>query len=314
MKAVCKQFKRHLAALLICSICLLGQLPPANKSQSLFSATVQKESSKPNDDSTLLETGNYSRLSTNIPTPDTIKLISYNIRYRSGEDLQRLIAFLRNDKEIGAADIVALQEVDRNKKRTRNVNTARLIAEELSLNYAWAARPPVAIKDKKKKQREEETGVAIYSPYPMSEVERIPLPYTGPGGRRAIAIGATIRIGEHLVRAYSVHADSRIPRERKMEQLQTVLDALARRPTSEPVVVMGDFNTLKSKDLNSSIALFTARGFTTPIPPNQSTWKLSIIKFRLDWIWLRGLYGIDHNVVGRIRLSDHLPLWATVKF
>jgi hypothetical protein len=34
-----------------------------------------------------------------------------------------------------------LQEVDRNKKRTGNVNTARQLAEALGMRYAWAAPP-----------------------------------------------------------------------------------------------------------------------------------------------------------------------------
>jgi endonuclease/exonuclease/phosphatase family metal-dependent hydrolase len=123
-------------------------------------------------------------------------------------------------------------------------------------------------------------------------------------GRRA-AIGATIRIGEHSMRVYSVHAETRVPMKKKMEQLQAVVDALARWSTIERAVVMGDFNTIKGKDVRACIKLFTERGFTTPIPHNRSTWKTFIIKLKLDWLWLRGVQAIGHSIVRRIGLSDH---------
>ena len=162
---------------------------------------LQKASLDLKTDSTLLERGNYAHSPPNVPSPVAIKLVCYNIRWQHGQGLQRLIALLRDDKEMGAGQIIALQEVDRRKKRTGYVNTARLIAqEELALNYAWTAAPSPSTKNFEKEQREEATGIAIFSPYPMAEVERIELPYGGPGGRRRVALAATIRIGEHNVR------------------------------------------------------------------------------------------------------------------
>jgi len=275
---------------------------------------LQKASLDLKDDSTLLERGNYAHFSPNIPTPVAIKLVCYNIRWQHGQGLQRLIALLRDDKEMGAGQIIALQEVDRRKKRTGYVNTARLIAQELALNYAWTAAPSPSTKSFEKEQREEATGIAIFSPYPMAEVERIELPYGGPGGRRRVALAATIRIGEHNVRAYCVHAERRLSFDKHMGQLETVLDALARRSPNEHVVVMGDFNTAKRKDVHACIELFTARGFTTPLPYNRPTWKTSVLQFKLDWIWLRALQGTDYSIVRRVTLSDHFPVLVTVKF
>ena len=67
------------------------------------------------------------------------------------------------------------------------------------------------------------------------------------------------------MRAYSVHAETRIPMKKNMEQLQAVLDALEKRSDAERAVVMGDFNTLKGKDVRACIKLFSERGFITPI-------------------------------------------------
>jgi len=64
--------------------------------------------------------------------------------YHTYPYLSRLmIKLLQEDPEIGGASILALQEVDRHKKRTGHNNTAKIIADALGMHYAWAA-PPTA--------------------------------------------------------------------------------------------------------------------------------------------------------------------------
>src|SRR5687768_16623671 len=115
----------------------------------------------PNDVS-LLEEGKAATVRKQTSTPEEIKVVSYNIRWRSGEDLKKIIKLLREDPEIGGAAILGLQEVDRRKKRSGRNNTVKIIADELGLHYAWAAPPAPKATD------EEETGVAILSVYPLS--------------------------------------------------------------------------------------------------------------------------------------------------
>src|SRR6185369_16248076 len=142
----------------------------------------------PRNDTSLLESGQATTLRKQTATPTEIKVISYNIRWRGGEDLQTLIKLLQEDPEIGGASILALQEVDRNKKRTGQNNTAKIIADALGMHYAWAAPPTANPTD------EEETGVAIMSVYPLSDVHRIVLPNPGPSKRRRVALGATVEM------------------------------------------------------------------------------------------------------------------------
>lgn len=258
----------------------------------------------------LLETGSAKKTSTAPATAlATFKIVSYNIRWRGGDDLRELIELLRSDREIGQAAIIGLQEVDRNKKRTGYTNTARLIAEELGLNYAWAAPPPPIGKE----QQEEETGVALLSPYPLTDVTRIVLPHEGPGGRRRVALGANIQMGPSLVRAYTVHAETRTTNEKRLQQFQAVLDDLARRAKTERAVVLGDFNTITGGDVRATWQLFTDARFQTPFPNSEPTWKTFIIKLKLDWVWLRGLRPLDYGIDRKIGLSDHWPLWVNVR-
>jgi endonuclease/exonuclease/phosphatase family metal-dependent hydrolase len=263
-----------------------------------------------NNDPLLLESGKAATIkATTAPTPE-FKIVSYNIRWRSGDDLKKLTKLLQEDPEIGDPAILALQEVDRRKKRTGNSNVAKLMADELGMYYAWAA-PPAA-----KPNDEEETGVAILSPYPLSEVRRIVLPHPGPNKRRRVGIGATVDIHDQKWRVYSIHAETRIPFDKKLEQFKAVLEDLAQFPSTMPAIVMGDFNTWEANSERKTIKLFTEAGMQTPFG-GQSTFKRRIlvvpIQFRLDWVWLRGLEPASYGIDRKIEVSDHWPLWTNVR-
>ncbi len=239
--------------------------------------------------------------------PAELKIVSYNIRYRVGGELDELAGLLKDDPEIGGAHVIGLQEVDRNKKRTGNVNTARRLAEALGMRYAWAA-PPDSDKD-----GEEETGCAILSPFPMTDVTRIVLTHEGPNGRRRVAVGATLHAGRKRLRVYSVHAETRMPLEKKIGHWSAVLEDLRLHKSVDGAVVLGDFNTIMGKDVKAVRRLFSEEGFTTPIPDDQKTWKTFVVKLKLDWLWLRGLEARSHGIDKKVGLSDHWPLWVTAR-
>lgn len=294
-----KNFRTCASAIFFILILTSAQLPT-------FTRTSDDE------DSGLLETGGAAKAHSPAPAPDAIKIVSYNIRYRAGEDLRKLIELFKSDAEVGHASIIGLQEVDRNRKRTGNVNTARLMAEELGMYYAWAAPPPPPTKEQK--VQEEETGVMILSAYPLSDVKRFVLPNAGPGGRRRAAIGATVKIGATSLRVYSIHAEIRTSNERRLQQISAVLDDLKAHHTQiERAIVLGDFNTITGKDVDGTTELFTNANFSTPFKNGVSTWKTFIIELKLDWLWLRGLTPTNHGIDKKIGLSDHWPLWVEVK-
>jgi endonuclease/exonuclease/phosphatase family metal-dependent hydrolase len=269
---------------------------------------AQPKQPHPSDNSVLIEFGQATKLRSPSPNGD-MRIVSYNIRWRSGEDLKKIIKLFREDTEIGNPTIIALQEVDRQKQRSGKTNTAKLLADELGLYYAWAA-PPTP-----KADAEEETGVAILSTYPLSDVCRIVLPHAGPGKRRRVALGASIKAGENQIRIYSVHAETRISMDKKLDQLNIVLADLKEHSTG-PAVVMGDFNTWQTDAAPKTIKLFSDAGFTTPFG-SQKTFSQKVlfvpVNFRLDWIWMRGLEAVNHGIDREIEISDHWPLWTSVK-
>jgi endonuclease/exonuclease/phosphatase family metal-dependent hydrolase len=277
---------------------------------SLFSANPSFTQAPLNHDQALLETGRAPNLSSATKAPTDIKVVSYNIRWRGGDELNKLINLLKADSEIAGAGIVGLQEVDRNKRRTGNLNTVKLIADKLGHYYAWAA-PPTA-----KANTEEETGVAILSSYPLSDVRRIVLPHPGPGRRRRAAIGATVDLGGTPLRVYSVHSENRISVNKKIEQTKAVLEDLSQYPKHMRAIILGDLNTWEPDSVKKTSELFVRESFTTPFVNGKSTFLRTVllvpIRFKLDWIWLRGLEATSHGIDKKVRLSDHWPLWTVV--
>ena len=261
-------------------------------------------------DSLLLESGQAATLRKHTPEARDIKVVSYNIRWRGGEDLKRIIKLLHEDPEIGNAAILGLQEVDRRKKRTGHNNTVKMLADELGMHYAWAAPPSPKPKD------EEETGVAILSVYPLSDMKRIVLPHPGPNSRRRVALGASVEIDGQRWRIYSAHAETRISVDKKMEQFSAILEDLKRYPENTPAIVMGDFNTWEPSADDKTIKLFTNAGLKTPFRGN-ATFRRKVllvpIEMRLDWVWVRGLEVTSHGIDRQIEISDHWPLWTNVR-
>ena len=261
-------------------------------------------------DASLLESGKGSVLRKQNSKPDEIKVVSYNIRWRSGDDLKLLIKLLLEDPEIGGAAILGLQEVDRRKKRSGNNNTVKIIADELGLYYAWAAPPTLKSGD------EEETGVAILSVYPLSDLRRIVLPHEGPNRRRRVALGATVEIDKRQFRVYSAHAETRLAFDKKLDQFKSILQDLAQYPKDMPAIIMGDLNTWEAGAGRKTIKFFADAGLKTPFgdgPTFKRRVLLVPIELELDWVWLRGLEAASFGVDRKVEISDHWPLWANVR-
>jgi endonuclease/exonuclease/phosphatase family metal-dependent hydrolase len=262
----------------------------------------------------LVESGSFSKeTAANAPTPAEIKIVSYNMRWRGGKELDAITKLLRDDANLGRADVVGLQEADRNRKRSGSVNAARKMAQDLGWNYVWAAPPADGTKQGDREAGEDETGVALLSPHPLSDISRIVLPNPGANCRRRAAVGATVRLGRESVRVYSVHGETKLAVEKKIEQWQAILADIKSHPNIPRVVVLGDFNTIMRRDVRAARKVFTDAGFSTPFSDDDITWETFIVGLKLDWVWLRGLEAADHGIAESVTYSDHYPLWVTAK-
>lgn len=199
-----------------------------------------------------------------------LRVVTYNIlagNYGVGE----VIVALRSLD----ADVVALQEVDRDTRRSGRVDQPSVIAEALGMEVAFAHH---------RRYDGGQIGVALLSRYALANVRRIALP----GGGLA-ALDAEVRLASDVVRVLVVHLHPTDPRDSvakqakmdaaRLREARAVLD-LAGRSTG-PTIVLGDFNARAS---GPEYAAF-ARVLSDACPGGDATWPATFPIIRIDYVW-----------------------------
>jgi endonuclease/exonuclease/phosphatase family metal-dependent hydrolase len=146
-------------------------------------------------------------------------------------------------------------------------------------------------------------GNAILTRWPIVEDRKIVLPHLSRivHSQRA-ATAATIRVGEALVRVYSLLGTmAGLGPAARRDQLQSVLADAERYPRA---VIGGDLNDPGIGRIARDM------GYTWPTQRGPSTTRIG----RLDHILLKGLRTPDRAAAGTVLdvrgASDHLPVWA----
>jgi endonuclease/exonuclease/phosphatase family metal-dependent hydrolase len=216
-----------------------------------------------------------------------LRIVSFNIEY--GIRVDSAIAVLAGEPALRNADVILLQEVDD--------QGTRRVADTLGMRYVYY--PSVF-----RYNTHRDLGNAIMSRWPIVEDRKLILPHLAriTHGQRA-ATAATIRVGDALVRVYSLHLGTMAglaPAARR-DQLQAVLADAARYPR---VVIGGDLN-------DPGIAgIARDQGYVWPTQHGPATTEIG----RLDHILLKGLSSPDSAAAGTVLdnrgASDHLPVWA----
>ncbi|HJQ33197.1 MAG TPA: endonuclease/exonuclease/phosphatase family protein [Pyrinomonadaceae bacterium] len=275
---------------------------------------------------------------------------TYNIRYAAGSHLiggsllrraglgrlTRRPALVRDNIEKAArvlsesgamprADVVGIQEADRGTVRAGSCHVARELAEALRMNYVRAHVPTpadVAPKDRKWWLDFEErigvgeagdTGVAILSRLPLADAARIELPWKECPWRPRLAVAASVPFGGRRLHVFNAHIDTHANIAGQLEQHSAVLDIAGRLCGTEPVVLLGDFNTLDDEARHAARALLESHGYTTPLPTGTATWRSGPLRYHYDWIFTRYL-SVTRWGVARVRgISDHWPVWVEVE-
>ena len=154
-----------------------------------------------------------------------LRVVSFNIEY--GIRVDSAIAVLTNDPALRNADVILLQEMD--EKGTR------WVADTLGMWYVYY--PAVY-----RFNTHRDLGNAILARWPIVEDRKILLPHLSRFVHsQRVATAATIRVGEALVRVYSLHLGTMAglaPAARR-DQLEVVLADAEQYPR---VVIGGDLN------------------------------------------------------------------------
>ncbi len=277
-----------------------------------------------------------------------IIIASYNIRYAVGSHLissgllrkvgynfprPRPDAVARNVRLAAKAfsdnallpppDILALQEADKGTGRAGAQHVAAGLAEAMGLPYVHvgaglpSGRKPVQrewwldFEEQIGLNDQGDTGVALLSRLPLSEIERIDLPWHDCPWRPRLAMAANVTLGKRTLRLFNVHIDPHGPLDNQHQQTETVLKAAEQYP--EPRVILGDFNTLSKTKAVEIKKLLEASGYTTPFPVNLATWRGAGLRFHADWIFVRGVRVSRWGVARPLSVSDHWPIWAEIE-
>ena len=308
---------------------------------STTARTILDTAIPPLTDAEKLEFGELNNHQPTAQKRNRLVVASYNIRYARGPYLifggvrrkLGLMSLRRRPEHVGqlivdaarafssgkllpAIDVLALQEADKRTVRTGGHHVARELAMELQLNWVQApAGIPRGIKPAKREwwlDFEEpidlydagDTGVALLSRLPLTDVTRIDLPWHECPWRPRLAIAATIS----QVRIFNAHVDPHAGRDGQLAQLEVIADHADR--VTGPTIIMGDFNTLSREKCVASRAFLEARGYTTPFPTGTATWRGAGLRMHADWIFSRGLKVERWGVARPLHVSDHWPIWT----
>jgi endonuclease/exonuclease/phosphatase family metal-dependent hydrolase len=251
--------------------------------------------------------------------PKSLRIVDWNIE--RGQQLQGITDFLARAN----ADILILQEVDVNARRTHRLNIAEEIARKLGMNYVFGREFEELVQGSKNSPAYH--GQATLSKWPILKPRLIRfskqssfwqprwfLPRIEPfqerlGGR--IALVAEINVSGSDVVTYNLHLESRGNNALRISQLAEVLSDATCYDAECPVIVAGDFNTDASK---APMALQLARaGFrdavASPRAPTTPAHGLFEGRQRIDWAFAREpLRASSGQVHGSVNASDHYPI------
>jgi len=237
------------------------------------------------------------------------------------EDAARVFA---NGELLPRVDVLALQEADKRTGRTGGHHVAQEIATHLEMN--WVHAPAGIPRGVKPAQRQwwldfeepidlhdpGDTGVALLSRLPLTDVTRIDLPWHECPWRPRLAMAATISQGTRNVRLFNAHVDPHAASGGQLAQLEVIAEQAA--AGNDPTIIMGDFNTLSKQKCHETRGFLESRGYTTPMPTGTPTWRGAGIRLHADWIFSRGLRIVRWGVARPLHVSDHWPIWAEIEF
>src|SRR5262249_7393455 len=250
---------------------------------------------------------------------ESFRVVDWNIE--RGLQLSAIIEFLKKCN----ADLILLQEVDLNAKRTHHLDIAREIAQALKLNFVFGREFEELTQGSHKSPAYQ--GQATLSSWPIKNARLIRfqrqttfwqphwyLPRIEPfqerlGGR--IALVADVEISGQILTTYNLHLESKEEDSIRLSQLNEVLTEVASRKSNAPVLIAGDLNlnagegeaaaTLKRAGFRDAVGLPGVR--TRPARGMLDHGR------SIDWIFLAGgLKTNESKIHSSVRASDHFPV------
>jgi endonuclease/exonuclease/phosphatase family metal-dependent hydrolase len=240
---------------------------------------------------------------------DGLKVITWNIE--RGQAYEAVLAMLR---ELDA-DVLLLQEVDRDCRRTDYRDVARDLAHALDMN--WVGAGEFQEIGEARDDRPAITGQAVLSRFPIEDASvlrfqaqdrwRWSLNPVQP--RRGGRVALKARTAGVIV--YDTHIESGGNDSLGRRQISEILADHAQNADSAiPVVIGGDFNNIPVQRA-SLFGNLNAADFTDALGAEVDRGPTSFgQRHPIDWIFVRNLKAIRGRIVLAPIASDHFPVVA----
>ena len=271
-----------------------------------------------------LERGSFVPADHALEALDFIRIVSWNIN--RGLQLNEVLEFLTD----ASADLILLQEVDINARRTHRRNIAQDIAQTLQMNYVFGCEFEELTQGNHSSPAYH--GQATLSRLPIAESRILrfrwqsgfwrPRWYVPSIPKFQRRLGARMALVSHidwfgkLLIAYNVHLESRGNDDLRCGQLTEIFDDAQQYGADVPAVVAGDFNfDLRQEPATSAIAggPFNNTLHNGNVRPTTTPSGLSRAR-AVDWILTRGALDYAEVELHRsVRASDHYPLSLVIK-
>lgn len=224
-----------------------------------------------------------------------VRIMTYNIR--SGRGLDGRLSLERIAQVIAAEnpDIVALQEVDCRRRRTRHQDQAHLLAERLGYHCNFVAA---------RQWKQGEYGNALLSRFPSLECQRVALPKPArlPVEARCL-MQCRLKVPGGELHFWNTHLGL-LATERR-QQVKTMLQHFLQEPDRR-LILCGDFNARPRSQEIVGLSLHLNRVVS------QRTFPGFLPVVHLDHVFhsqhLRAVRSFVPKTLLARRASDHLPL------
>ncbi len=268
--------------------------------------------------------GNFAPWSWHSGPSSTIRVVNWNID--RGLRLPEITEFLASQH----ADLLTLQEVDLNAKRTHGLNVAEHLARKLGMNYVFGREFEELTQGSRTSPAYH--GQATLSRWRLKDSRLIRfrsqsgfwrprwfLPRTEPfqerlGGR--IALVTEVDVPGQVVIVYNLHLESRGNDDLRLSQLEEVLTDESTRKPGVPALVAGDFNF----DISAAPAdaLIHRTGFRSVLGHSgfftRPARKLFGSPRSIDWALVSGpIEAAQAQVHANVNASDHYPISFTLR-
>jgi endonuclease/exonuclease/phosphatase family metal-dependent hydrolase len=231
-----------------------------------------------------------------------LRVLTYNIHHGEGTDgnidLGRTAAVIRG----ADADLIALQEVDRDAVRTGTIDQLSELERLTGMRGVFG---------KAMDFQGGAYGVAILSRLPITSSENQQLPGApGREPRTALSVDVATRSGLR-VHFTSTHLDQGRDSESRAAQVRFLTDSMPHG--GEPSLLAGDFNSSADTDVIATVRSAWTDLFTAPIPVGPS----GAPRRRVDYVFGRpgsGWRTLDSGYIDDRLASDHRPVIVSLEW